>query len=63
VRPDLPDLPTDLPGLEAWWDSEDTPLDEKRALLRALILKVEITPPVRRGAGAVEERVRVHWAV
>ncbi|MEW6473033.1 MAG: recombinase family protein [Actinomycetota bacterium] len=60
AQPDVPErLPRDLPGLEWWWEEAD--LDRRRALLRAVIEKVEILPPQRRGPGAVEERVRVHW--
>jgi site-specific DNA recombinase len=54
----LAELPDSKEELEAWWDDEDTTLDQRRAVLMAVVERVVVGPALKPSRTFDEARVR-----
>lgn len=52
---ELPDAPDEL---QAWWDSEETTVEQRRAVIQAVVSKVLVGPAVRPTRAFDETRIR-----
>jgi hypothetical protein len=56
------DLPMTAPALAEWWTSEDTTLEQRRALIMSVLKHVVVGPTQRRGFNGFEpERLTYVW--
>jgi hypothetical protein len=55
-------MPAGGEALRAWWDADDTTLEQKRAAMRRVLVCVFVKPAIRRGLTTVDpDRVEPVW--